>query len=146
MREFIQKYEKWFDVNLSELISPFARFSLFLIYFWFGATKIFTISSANEIVAALLDKTLPFVPFEYFILFLGFSEMMIGLFILFPKYSKIMFGVVLLHAVATMMPVLLLPNMTWESFLNPTLEGQYMIKNLALISLAGMLALRSSRK
>ncbi len=144
MDTYIQKYEDFIDEWLPKVIFPFARFSLFLVYFWFGATKLFTVSSANALVAALLEKTMPFVPFDIFILFLGFSEMMIGLLFLVPRFSKIMFGVVVLHVITTMMPLILLPEVAWEDFLNPTLEGQYMIKNLVLVSLAGMLALHTS--
>lgn len=143
MSEFISKYEKLFDTYIPGIIPLFSRFSLFVVYFWFGATKLFTISSANALVAALLDRTMPFIPFDIFILFLGFGEMMIALLLVIPRFSKIMFGVVVLHVITTMMPLVLLPDVSWESFLNPTLEGQYMIKNLILLSLAGMLALHS---
>jgi uncharacterized membrane protein YkgB len=34
------------------------------------------------------------------------------------------------------LPLFLLPQITWHKFLVPTLEGQYIIKNLAIISLA----------
>jgi uncharacterized membrane protein YkgB len=34
------------------------------------------------------------------------------------------------------LPLFLLPQITWQKFLVPTLEGQYIIKNLAIISLA----------
>lgn len=145
MNEFITKYENLFDRYVPGIIPLFSRLSLFIVYFWFGATKLFTISSANALVAALLDKTMPFIPFDIFILFLGFGEMMIGLLLLIPRYSKIMFGVVVIHVIMTMMPLALLPDISWESFLNPTLEGQYMIKNLVLVSLAGMLALHSQK-
>lgn len=143
MNQAIKTYENLVDSFLKSWITPLSRVSLFVVYFWFGATKLFTISSANALVSALLDKTMPFIPFDIFILFLGFSEMMIGLLLLFPRFSKIMFGVVLVHAITTMVPLVLLPDISWQSFLNPTLEGQYMIKNLVLVSLAGMLALKT---
>jgi uncharacterized membrane protein YkgB len=33
-------------------------------------------------------------------------------------------------------PLLLVPDMAWNSWLVPTLEGQYIIKNIALIAIA----------
>jgi len=40
------------------------------------------------------------------------------------------------HLSTTIMPLVLLPQFTWQSFLVPTLEGQYIIKNILLIVLA----------
>jgi len=34
------------------------------------------------------------------------------------------------------MPLILLPQVTWSGILVPTLEGQYIIKNLAIIAAA----------
>ena len=36
----------------------FGRLSMFLIFFWFGALKVFGISPAEELVMHLYDKTL----------------------------------------------------------------------------------------
>jgi len=35
----------------------------------------------------------------------------------------------------TFMPLFFVPDATWQSFMTPTLEGQYIIKNLVLIAL-----------
>ena len=40
----------------------------------------------------------------------------------------------LLHMIMTFMPLFMLPEVTWSAFLVPTLEGQYIIKNLVIIS------------
>lgn len=143
MNNYLQKYEYFIDIVLKQAIMPFARFSLFIVYFWFGALKLFNLSSANGLIDALLAKTMPFIPFDAFIIFLGFVEVMIGLLFIFPRLFKIMFGVMVVHMITTMLPLLLLPDMTWDSFLAPSLEGQYIIKNFVLISLAGMLALHT---
>jgi putative oxidoreductase len=42
----------------------------------------------------------------------------------------------LLHVVLTLLPLLLLPGLTWQSPLVPTLEGQYIIKNLVILAAA----------
>ena len=36
--------------------------------------------------------------------------------------------------IMTFMPLFMLPEVTWSAFLVPTLEGQYIIKNLVIIS------------
>jgi uncharacterized membrane protein YkgB len=38
--------------------------------------------------------------------------------------------------IATFLPLFILPQETWSGFLVPTLEGQYIIKNLVLIAAA----------
>ena len=41
-----------------------------------------------------------------------------------------------LQMAGTFLPLILLPEITWRSFMVPTLEGQYIIKNLVLIAAA----------
>ena len=40
------------------------------------------------------------------------------------------------HMVIVCSPLLLVPQMAWQRWFIPTIEGQYIIKNLALLSLA----------
>jgi uncharacterized membrane protein YkgB len=112
-----------------------ARLSLFSIFFWFGALKIFSESPANPLVQALLARTLPFVTFDAFIVFLGWSEMLLGVAFLVSWLDRITIPLFFVHMFTTTMPLILLPAMTWERFLVPTLEGQYIIKNIALVAL-----------
>ncbi len=114
---------------------PLARFSLFLVYFWFGALKIFSTSPANPLVDALLQKTLPFLTFNQFIIGFAVFEMVIGLLFLIPKAFKLAASLFFLHMITTFLPLFFLKAQTWQSFLTPTLEGQYIIKNLVLIAL-----------
>ncbi|MCC7197825.1 hypothetical protein IT413_06580 [Candidatus Peregrinibacteria bacterium] len=43
------------------------------------------------------------------------------------------------------MPLILLPQITWQGFMTPTLEGQYIIKNLVIITTAMGLGANFSR-
>ncbi len=123
--------------NFCKKISlPLSRFAIFIIYFWFGALKVFSESPANPLVDSLLHKTLPFMPFPTFILLLGIFEMMIGLIFLVPKLERVAVSLLLIHIVMTLMPLILLPIMTWQRFLVPTMEGQYIIKNILIVALA----------
>ena len=113
----------------------FARLALFIIYGWFGFLKVIDASPANPLVAGLLEKTLPFISFAHFIVIFGLFEVLIGLLFLFNRTRKIALTLFALHMIAVLMPLALLPAVSWQSFLIPTLEGQYMIKNIALIAL-----------
>ena len=112
-----------------------SRISIFAIYFWFGFLKLIDASPANPLVESLLNKTLPFISFSQFIIFLGVWEMVVGVFFLIPKLEKAAIIIFALHTITTLMPLFLLPIVAWKGFFVPTLEGQYMIKNLITIAL-----------
>lgn len=122
----------------------FGRLALFVVYFWFGVLKVVTESPANPLVEALLNKTLPFVTFDQFIVGFGILEMVIGILFLFPWLTKWAVGILLLHMATTVLPLFLLPSIAWHAWFVPTLEGQYMLKNLVIIALA--LSLLPDRK
>jgi uncharacterized membrane protein YkgB len=87
-------------------------------------------------VAALLGRTLPFLTFEEFITRLGEFEMLIGVAFLIPGLERLAIVLLLPHMVTTFLPLVLLPQVTWQGFLTLTLEGQYIIKNVLIIALA----------
>ena len=114
----------------------FARFSLFLVYFWFGILKVFDLSPATPLVNALQAQTIPFMNPSQFIFLFGIFEVLIGIGFLIPRLTKIIFYVFLFHMITTIMPLVILPQVVWVGRFIPTLEGQYIIKNIVLISLA----------
>jgi len=120
-------------IHLSSLIG---RLALFVVYFWFGALKLLDLSPANPMVADLLHVTMPFWPFSNFIIWFALFEMLIGLLFLIPRCEKVAFGLFAFHMFTTVMPLFFIPAMTWQGFLTPTLEGQYIIKNVVLVALA----------
>ncbi len=115
---------------------PFARISLFIVFFWFGILKVFGLSPANKLVEELLEKTLYFISFDQFIIFFGIFEMIIGLSFLIPKLTRISIAMLMFHMITTFMPLVLIPNMAWRGIFVPTLEGQYIIKNLLIIAVS----------
>lgn len=114
----------------------FARFSIFVIYFWFGILKVASTSPANPLVSVLLSKTMPFVSFEKFIIIFGIFEVLVGTILIIPHLERLGILLLILHLVTTVMPLFLLPEITWQGFLAPTLEGQYIIKNILIVALA----------
>ncbi len=115
---------------------PFARLAFFVVYFWFGILKLFDASPANPLVDSLLQKTLPFMTFGTFIMLLGVYELIIGISFLIPRLSRVSIFLLIPHLIVTVMPLILLPAITWQSWFIPTLEGQYIIKNILIIALA----------
>lgn len=121
---------------------PLARVSLFVVFFWFGMLKILHTSPANPLVEELLSRTLPFLTFEKFILFFGIYEMLIGITFLVPKLERVAIALLVPHMITTVLPLVILPQITWQGFLTPTLEGQYIIKNCVIVALAFSIAAR----
>jgi uncharacterized membrane protein YkgB len=115
---------------------PLARFSIFLVFFWFGFIKLLGLSPASPLAEALTART---VGNEYFgILFVTIAvlECIVGVLFLFPKLTRIVIPLLLFHMVIVCSPLVLVPDLTWQTFLVPTLEGQYIIKNAVVIAVA----------
>lgn len=121
---------------------PLARISLFVVFFWFGALKIAHTSPASPLVEALLSRALSFLTFEQFIFWFGIYEMLIGIAFLAPKLERVAIALLIPHMITTVLPLIFLPQITWQSFLTPTLEGQYIIKNFVIVALAFAIAAR----
>ena len=79
---------------------------------------------------------------ETFLVIFSIYEMAIGILFLIPRLQRPAILLFSLHMVMTGMPLVLLPETSWQSFLTPTLEGQYIIKNLSLIALVAFIGSR----
>lgn len=120
-----------------KLALPVARLSLFVLYFWFGILKVIGLSPASGVVERLFDQTIgSFVSFGLFIVLFGLFECLIGILFLVKGAERFVVPVMFAHILMTSGPLVLLPGEIWTAFLVPTLEGQYIIKNLALLSVA----------
>ncbi len=112
------------------------RGALFVVYFWFGALKLLGLSPATQLVHDLFDVTVPLIPFgTFFVLFSAF-EVALGIAWLFPKMTRLAFWATLLHLFSTALPLVMLPGQVWTGFLVPTLEGQYIVKNVLILAAA----------
>jgi uncharacterized membrane protein YkgB len=115
---------------------PMARFGIFVVFFWFGILKVLGLSPATPLVEHLFNVTIHFMPFSAFLIGFGIFEMVIGILFLFQGFERIVMPLLLIHMVTTFGPLVFLPQVTWQHFLVPTLEGQYIIKNLVIIAAA----------
>lgn len=114
----------------------YSRIAIFIVFFWFGFLKILFMSPADDIVSNLLTITMPGVPFSNFFIFLGLLEMLIGILFLVKKWTKYALPILLVHMITTFGPLIFVPEAVWQSPLVPTIEGQYIIKNLIIVALA----------
>ena len=113
------------------------RVPMFIIFFWFGILKVFEVSPAQELI---IDTVywMPFLSAEKWTIVIGVWEMLIGIFFLSKRTTLLAMVLLFLQMSGTFMPLVILPNVTFQNsnpFL-PTLEGQYIIKNIIIITAA----------
>ena len=109
------------------------RVSLAVIFIWFGILKPFGLSPAQDLV----EKTVVWLPAEIFVPILGWWEVAIGVGLLFRPLIRVAIFLLLLQMPGTLLPLILLPEICFTRFpIGLTLEGQYIVKNLVLISAA----------
>jgi uncharacterized membrane protein YkgB len=53
-----------------------------------------------------------------------------------PKAVRITIPLLFIHMAVVCSPLILVPELTWQQPFVPTLEGQYIMKNLVVIALA----------
>lgn len=113
------------------------RITLAIVYIWFGALKVFGMSPAGELV----EQTAYWFKPEIFIPVLGICEISIGLGLLIKRCIPYTVILLLMHMAVTLFPIFILKKICFDAFpYCPTLVGQYIIKNLVLISGALVIA------
>lgn len=135
-RSYLNRFDVWFIHLLRRISIPCARVALFVVFFWFGILKIIGTSPANPLVSNLLETTMPFMTWEVFIILFSIYEMLIGITFIIPRLERLAIALLIPHMIMTSLPLFMLPEIAWQGFFTPTLEGQYIIKNLAIIALA----------
>ena len=111
------------------------RLSFAIIFFWFGILKPFGLSAAEPLVLKTV-AWLPLLAPKTWLSVIGWWEVVIGIAFLFKSTTRLAIGLLFLQMGGTFMPLFLLPEITFQEgrFWLPTMEGQYIIKNLMIIS------------
>lgn len=124
------------------------RISVGIIFFWFGLLKFIPNLSPAEDLAIRTVDVLSFgmVPGSTSIYILAAWEVLIGLGLLSGVYMRVTLLLLFLQMIGTMSPIFIFPDDVFTRIpYAPTLEGQYIIKNLVIIS-AGMVLGATVRK
>jgi uncharacterized membrane protein YphA (DoxX/SURF4 family) len=115
----------------------FLRISLGIVFFWFGFLKFFPgLSPADQIATETISKlTFGVILPDISIIILAVWETLIGIGLLSGKFLRVTLLLLFTQMIGTMSPLVLFPIETFTRFpFVPTLEGQYIIKNIVLIS------------
>jgi uncharacterized membrane protein YkgB len=113
------------------------RLSLGVVFFWFGVLKYFPHASPAEILAGktILVLTFGHVGPTYSLPILATWECLIGLGLITGVAKRITLLLLFAQMLGTLLPLFFFPAQTFTSIpFVPTLEGQYIVKNLVLIS------------
>ncbi len=134
----INKLLENLDATAIKLMDKFGvtllRYSLGIIYIWFGGLKVVELSPAQELVENTVywfENPKTFVPI------LGIWEVVIGITMCIKPLIRVSIFLLLVQMPGTFLPLVLFPEVCFTNFpFGLTLEGQYIVKNLIIISSA----------
>lgn len=127
---------------LNAVAIPMLRWSLGIIYVWFGLLKLAGVSPVADLVA----KALTPIPSRTAVLLVGALELVIGIGLMSRKALRAILALFFLQLGGTFTVVVRRPDEVFEDG-NPlvlTQEGEFMLKNLVLLSGGLVVATRAN--
>ncbi len=115
------------------------RISLGIVFFWFGVLKFFPGLSPAQDLASRTIAVLTFglAPASVTLPALAAWETVIGLGLITGKFMRATLLLLVLQMLGTITPLCFFPNEVFTRIpYAPTLEGQYIVKNIVLVSAA----------
>ena len=137
MKQMFEKVDQAIAKQMNKWGISLVRTSFAIIFFWFGILKPTGWSVAIPMVKATV-AWLPFLEPETWVHVIGWWEVVIGILFLFKITIRIAIALLFLQMFGTFMPLVVLPEIVYQknNVLLPTMEGQYIIKNIMIISAA----------
>ena len=118
---------------------PLLRIALGIVFLWFGALKLVPgLSPAEDLAGRTIEAlTLGIVPASIAVPVLALWEVAIGVGLLVGRWMRVTLLLLFVQMAGTVTPLFLFPSETFVRFpFVPTLEGQYIIKNIVLVAAA----------
>jgi uncharacterized membrane protein YkgB len=116
-----------------------ARIALGIVFLWFGVLKFVPgLSPAEDLAGRTIERlTFGRIDPHTGLMILAAWECIIGIGLLTGRALRITLLLLFVQMLGTMTPLFMFPDETWIAFpIAPTLEGQYIIKNVVLVSAA----------
>ncbi len=142
MQTLLERFQT-LDIRITEWMARHGvlllRFSVGVVFLWFGALKFFPDMSPAQDLATRTIETLSFglVKPALSLPVLAAWESLIGIGLITGRFMRATLLLLLLQMIGTITPLFLFPAETFTRFpYAPTLEGQYILKNLVLVSAA----------
>ena len=136
-RQLFERVDKPITTWMARYGLLFLRLSLGVVFFWFGFLKFFPgLSPAQDLAARTIEQlTFGLIGPELSIYLLAVWESLIGLGLLSGRFMRATLLLLFVQMLGTITPIFLFPEEVFTIIpFVPTLEGQYIIKNLVLIS------------
>ena len=107
------------------------RIAVGVVFIWFGFLKILDLSP----VMRMLASSIPFLAAPPGLIVLGIFEVMLGVGLLIPATARFAAGLTVLHLIGTFSLFLIAPSVLFhQSFPIVTFEGEFVVKNIVLIT------------
>jgi uncharacterized membrane protein YphA (DoxX/SURF4 family) len=138
-RARLDRLDRRITFALAGAAVPALRISLGVVFLWFGALKLVPgLSPAEDLAARTIGQlSLGLVPPEVALPVLAAWEVLIGLGLLSGRFLRATLALLAVQMLGTLTPLVLFPAETFTVFpIAPTLEGQYIIKNVVLVAAA----------
>lgn len=134
----IYEYEERAVQFLRQWSLPMLRWSLAVVYIWFGALKLVGTSPVFDMITALH----PSYPVPLCFVILGIWEVLIGLGFLTGKFLRVTLVLMWAQMGGIMISLFTDPQMFFQaqSPLSLTYDGEFLIKNLVLIAASLVIA------
>lgn len=129
-------------ISISNRSLTMLRCSIGIIYIWFGMLKFFHgYSPAEDLAINTIHKlTAGLIPAQTSILLLAIWEVALGILLLTGLFIRKLLLFLLLHMLCTFTPMLFFPDLSFKvAPYGFTLVGQYIMKNIIIISAAWVL-------
>jgi uncharacterized membrane protein YphA (DoxX/SURF4 family) len=137
VRGLYNRVDKFLTTWMAQYGILFLRVSLGVVFLWFGALKFFPgLSPAEDLAGRTIAQlTFGLLSPQTALLLLAIWECLIGFGLLFGLLLRATLFLLWLQMLGTITPLFLFPDELFVVFpIAPTLEGQYIFKNVVLVS------------
>lgn len=137
MKSLFEYFDRWITDSMATYGIRLLRYSIGFIFIWFGALKFFPgLSPAQELATGTIEIiTFGLLPLQWSLLLLASLEVAIGILMISGKWIRLTIFLLLFQMAGTMTPIVLFPELVFTQFPYAlTIEGQYIIKNVVVIS------------
>ena len=114
------------------------RISIGLVFVWFGVLKFWPgLSPADQLATETIDLlSFGLIAEDLARVLLAILEVAIGIGLIAGKFMRFTLLLLVGQMLGAVTPLFLFPKVTWSHLLVPTLEGQYILKNMVLVAAA----------
>lgn len=134
-RSVWERYRRLDDriiTTLRRISLPLLRLSLGVVFVWFGALKVAGVTPVDDLVASVVYWVDP----AWFVPVLGLVEVAVGAGLIVGRAMRLVLALFAAQMVGTFLVFVVLPDVAFQGSnpLSLTVEGEFVVKNLVLLS------------